>query len=193
MIRLFVAIEVPDELRRRIAAICQGVERARWVPEENIHLTLRFIGEVPEDVMEDIVAELGAVGGDPFEVTLVGAGHFESGRRVRSLWLGVERNAALQALRERIDAAILRAGLPPEGRKFKPHITLARLNDGSPEDVRGWLQANTLFRSVPFTVGQFVLFSSFQGRNGSIYRSEAEFPLGPVDLWAEEDGLDRLG
>jgi 2'-5' RNA ligase len=192
MIRLFVAIEIPEELRRRMAAISQGVERARWVPEENIHLTLRFIGEVREDVMEDIVAELSKVGGDPFDVTLVGAGHFESGRRIRALWIGVERNPALQALRERIDAAIVRAGLEPEGRKFKPHITLARINDASPEEVRAWLQANALFRSVPITVGQFVLFSSFQSRSGSIYQSEAEFPLGPVDLWAEEEGADQM-
>jgi 2'-5' RNA ligase len=192
MIRLFVAIEIPGELRRRMAAICQGVDRARWVPEENIHLTLRFIGEVREDVMEDIVAELSAIGGDPFEVAVVGAGHFESGRRIRTLWLGVERQPALLSLRERVDAALARAGLPPEGRKFKPHITLGRMNDGSPEEVRGWLQANTLFRSMPFTVGQFVLFSSFQGRNGSIHRPEVEFPLGPVDLWAEEEGADQL-
>jgi len=187
MIRLFIAIEIPEELRQRMAAICQGVDRARWVPAENIHVTVRFIGEVREDVMEDIVAELGAVGGDPFDVTIAGAGHFESGRRVRALWLGIERNSTLLSLRERTDAALARAGLPPEGRKFKPHITLARVNDGSPEEVRGWLQANTLFRSVPFTVGQFSLYSSFQGRNGSIYRAEADFPLGPVDPWPEEE------
>jgi 2'-5' RNA ligase len=140
--------------------------------------------------MEDVVAELASVSGDPFEVALKGAGHFESGRRVRTLWLGVEPSPALKALRERVDAAMARAGLPSEGRKFKPHITLARLNDGSPEEVRGWLQANTLFRSVPFTVGQFVLFSSFQGRNGSVYRAEAEFPLGPVHAWADEADED---
>jgi 2'-5' RNA ligase len=186
MIRLFVAIEIPDELRSRIASICRGVERARWVPEENIHLTLRFIGEVPGNVMEDVVAELSAAGGDPFEVALAGAGHFESGRRVRELWLGVERNPPLVALRDRVDAAVVRAGLPPEGRKFKPHVTVARLNDGAPEEVRGWLQANTLFRSAPFAINQFVLFSSFLGRNGPIYRAEAEFPLGPLDIDADE-------
>lgn len=186
MIRLFVALEIPNELRERIASISRGVERARWVPEENIHLTLRFIGEVREDVMEDVVVELSKAGGDPFDVTVAGAGHFESGRRVRTLWLGIERNPALHALRERIDAAIARAGLPPEGRKFKPHVTLARLSDGAPEEVLGWLQANAMFRSVPFTANQFVLFSSFLGRNGPIYRAEAEFPLGPVDIDVDE-------
>jgi 2'-5' RNA ligase len=192
MIRLFVALEIPAELRGRIAAIARGVERARWVPEESIHLTLRFIGEVREDVMEDVVAELGTIAGEPFDLAIAGAGHFETGRRVRSLWLGVERNPALAALRGRIDAAIVRAGLPPDGRKFKPHVTVARLNDGDPEEVRGWLQANTLFRSVPFTADRFVLFSSFVGRNGSIYRAEADFPLGPVDIDADE-ALDFPG
>jgi 2'-5' RNA ligase len=177
MIRLFVALELPEELRERMAMIARGVSGAKWVPPEKLHLTLRFIGEVPEDRYDDIVYALETVDSEPFLLTITGAGHFESGRRVRALWLGVERDPALMALSRRIESALVRAGLPPEERKFVPHITLARLNDASPAQVSGWLQANNMFRAVPLPVHSFVLFSSFHSRTGSIYRPEHEFPL----------------
>lgn len=177
MIRLFTAVELPGELRRRMALLCTGADNARWAPEENLHLTLRFIGEVAEDVAEDLAAELDAVRAEPFPVTLSGAGHFESGRRVRTLWLGVEKNDALTALYDRIDAAVLRAGLPPEGRRFHPHITLARFRNGRPAAVRDWLAANGMFRAFPFMVESFVLFSSHLRSKGALYRSEVKFPL----------------
>ncbi len=177
MHRLFVGIELPGELRRRMVAIQTGVERAKWVPEDNIHLTLRFIGEVAHDVAADATAALGTVRVAPFPVTLEGAGHFGSGRRVRALWLGIERSDALLALRERIESALVRAGLEPEGRKYKPHITLARLNNRSPGLVRHWLSANAMFRAVPFTVASFTLFSSHLGRDKAIHTPEAVYPL----------------
>ncbi len=177
MIRLFVGIAPPGELRRRMALIQTGVERARWVAEENIHLTLRFIGEVAEDVAGDAAAALATVRAKPFALTVDGAGHFESRKRVRALWLGVERSDALMTLRERIESALVRAGLEPERRKFKPHITIARINSGSPGLVRDWLAANTMFRAVPFTVDRFTLFSSHLSRDKAIYSIEAEFPL----------------
>ncbi len=177
MIRLFVAIELPGELRRRMEMIQAGIERARWVPEENIHLTLRFIGEVADDVAGDGAEALGTVRAAPFALTVDGAGHFESGKRVRALWLGVERSEALMALRGRIESALVRAGLEPERRKFKPHITIARITDGSPGLARHWLAANAMFRAVPFTVESFTLFSSQLGRDKAIHTAEAIFPL----------------
>ena len=177
MIRLFVALELPDELRERMAMIERGVTGAKWVPPENLHVSLRFIGEVPEDRYDDIVYALEGVHSEPFALTITGAGHFESGRRVRVLWLGVERDPALIALNRRIESALVRAGLPPEERKFVPHITLARLNDASPAQVSGWLQANNMFRSIPWPMDSFVLFSSFTSRNGAIYRPEHAFAL----------------
>jgi 2'-5' RNA ligase len=177
VIRLFVAIEFPEELRRRLAMIATGPREARWVPEENFHLTVRFIGEVNEDAMHEIVPALGEVLSEPFELTLAGAGHFESGGRVRTLWVGVEKNPSLVALRDRIESALVRAGLSPERRKFAPHITIARFNNGSPSTAHAWLAANSMFRAMPFPVEEFVLFSSVKGRNGSIYRVEAAFPL----------------
>ena len=177
MIRLFVGIEIPEELRRRMAMLATPIDGARWVPEENLHITLRFIGEVPEDVAEDLAEALHDVKVPPFSVSIAGAGHFESRKRVRTLWLDVEKNEALQALHDRIDSRLVRSGLAPEGRRYKPHVTLARLNEARPATVRDWLASNGMFRAVPFPVDRFVLFSSHLGRNGSIYTPEVEFPL----------------
>lgn len=176
MIRLFFGLELPGELRMRIAAISAGIDRARWVAPENLHITLRFVGEVDEPAMEYIAGEAAAIRFEPFPVTLSGAGHFERGGRVSAVWLGVEPEPALARLRDRIEAAAVRAGQPPEGRKFRPHVTVARLNRGRPGEVRDWLAANTLFRAVPFTVAHFTLFSSTLGRSGSNYIAECRFP-----------------
>ena len=101
MIRLFVAIDVPADLRQRMSGLSRGIPGANWVPEENIHITLRFIGEVFEHAAEDIVHALAEIDADPFDVAISGAGHFETGNKVRALWLGVERNDALIHLRDR--------------------------------------------------------------------------------------------
>ena len=180
MIRLFVGIELPEELRRRMILIQTGIERAKWVAEENLHLTLRFIGEVSGDVAADASEALSTIHAPPFSVTVDGAGHFESRKRVRSLWLGIERSDALLGLRDRIESALVRAGLEPERRKYKPHITIARLNNGSPGSAREWLESNTMFRAVPFSVERFTLFSSHLSRDKAIYTPEAEFPLSAV-------------
>ena len=126
--------------------------------------------------MEDIAHEAAAIRFDPFPVTLSGAGHFERRGRVSAVWLGVEPEPALTALRDRVEAAAIRAGQPSEGRKFRPHVTVARLNRARPGDVRDWLAANTLFRAVPFTVARFTLFSSTLGRSGSSYVAECRVP-----------------
>ena len=176
MIRLFFGLELPGELRMRIAALSAGMDRARWVEPEDLHITLRFIGEVGEPAMEDIAQEAAAIRFEPFRVTLSGAGHFERRGRVNAVWIGIEPNPALAALRDRIEAAAVRAGQPPEGRKFRPHVTVARLDRARPGEVRDWLAANTLFRAVPFTVASFALFSSTLGRSGSNYTVECVFP-----------------
>ena len=179
MIRLFVGIELPGELRRRMVMIQTGIERAKWVSEENIHLTLRFIGEVPDGIARDAAEALATVDAPSFPLTIAGAGHFESGRRVRALWLGIEPSEALTGLRGRVESALVRAGLEPEHRKYKPHITIARLNKASPGLARDWLAANTMFRAVPFTVDRFTLFSSHLSREKAIYVAESDFPLSP--------------
>lgn len=178
MVRLFVALALPEALRRRMAMLAGGVRDARWVDSENLHLTLRFIGETQEDRVEDIESALAGVRGEPFALAFAGVGHFESRKRVRALWIGTEPNPALTALQERIESALMRAGCAPDGRRFAAHVTLARLKGAPPAHVRGWIEANSLFRTEPVPVTSFTLFQSHLGHGGAHYRALRLFPLG---------------
>ncbi len=177
MIRLFVAIELPDEVQERLAGLCAGVPGAKWVKPENIHLTLRFIGEVPEDRFQDIDAALGQIRAPGFEVALDGVGCFPPRGRARVLWAGVTKNGALAHLYDKVESALVRTGLEPEGRKFSPHVTLARLKDAPMGRVHGFVAQNALFQAAPFPVHSFTLFSSFLSQSGAIHRAEASYPL----------------
>lgn len=181
MIRLFVALALPEGHREQLSRLCHGVRDARWVWDENLHLTLRFIGEVEEPRLTEIAIALGRVKGDSFALTLSGIGHFQKGRRIRSLWAGVNSCDALGLLQGRIDAALRHADLPPDGRRFTPHVTLARLKNGTAQQVGGWIEANALFRADPFPVDHFVLFESYLSHTGAIYSPVAEFPLVAAD------------
>ena len=188
MIRLFCALALPTGLCDRLIALGGGLPGARWVPEENMHLTLRFIGEVPEPSFDDIAVSLSGVNVPAFDVTVMGVGHFERAHRPTMLWAGVQANAHLTQLHDRIESALRRVGLKAEDHKFHPHITLARLDDTvSPERVAGFLRVNSLFRAAPFRVEQFVLFSSVLGRSGPTYHAEVEFPLAGAPGLSDED------
>jgi RNA 2',3'-cyclic 3'-phosphodiesterase len=180
MVRLFVGVELPEDVRERLASLCAGVPGARWVPPENMHLTLRFIGEVAGGEADDIFHALAAVRPRAFNISLTGVGHFETGGEVRTLWVGVERNAELMALRDRIESTLVRMGLPPEGRRFMPHVSLARLKDTPSHRVSTFLSHNSLFRAGPITVDHFTLFSSYLQGSGAIYTNEADYLLQPA-------------
>jgi 2'-5' RNA ligase len=178
MIRLFCAIELPENLRDRLIALGGGMPGARWVPEENLHVTLRFIGEVPESAFDDIAAALSGVSAPAFDLTVAGVGHFEQSRRPTLLWAGIENGQTLVQLHDRIESALRRVGLKGEDRHFAPHITLARLDrDVARDRVAAFIAANSLFRAAPFRVEHFTLFSSVLGRSGPAYHAEVEFPL----------------
>lgn len=194
MIRLFTALGLPDDLRTRLAALQAGIDGARWVAPENLHITLRFIGEVAEDRAHDIVAALDRIHAGAFPVTVSGAGRFGSRDRTRALWAGVERSAALVALHEKIDRALINTGLAPEGRKYTPHVTLARFGggrdrsrDASATRVLHWLEAQGGFFAMPFEAREFVLYESHLGRKGADYVPVARFPLiGDADAGAAQ-------
>lgn len=175
--RLFVALDLPWPLRDRLAGLATGIMGARWVTRENLHLTLRFIGEVPNWRAEEIDLALHAIRGRSFALSLAGVGLFEKGGRVTSLWAGVERSPQLEHLQAKIETALQRAGLEPERRRFTPHVTLARLDQPANEKILGFVQRNNLFRAEAFTVEQFTLFSSQLGKEGSVYTAENEYGL----------------
>ena len=175
--RLFVALALPEDLRARLADLGLGVPGARWIPPENLHLTLRFIGEADGHQAQDIDAALSQVHAPGFSVTLAGLDQFGGGDKVRSLWVGVESNEYLARLHAKIETAFQRIGLPPERRKFKPHVTLARFKSNPRGKLLEFLARNSPFRSEPFEVSEFILYSSFLSHNGAIHAPEAAYPL----------------
>jgi 2'-5' RNA ligase len=177
MLRLFVGISFPPELKLRLSLLCSGVPGAKWVDPGNFHLTLRFIGEIGEDVAADIDDALSRLRARRFNLLIAGTGVFGSGDKPRSLWAGVERSAELVALRDKVEQAMIRVGLPPEPRKFAPHVTLARLRDPPMDKLRDFLAAHSQFRAEPFPVAGFSLVASFQTKAGSVYEDQADYPL----------------
>ncbi len=176
--RLFVAISLPDDLRDSLSGLACGLPGARWVAPDNLHLTLRFIGEVDGDEAEDIDAALSGIRCQRFPLTLAGVGDFGDDRRLRSVWVGVEANETLERLQSKIEQALQRAGQPPEKRKFKPHVTLARFKSHPGDRLKDYFSQQALFRAPPFEVAEFTLFSSYLSHEGAIYSAEAIYPLG---------------
>jgi 2'-5' RNA ligase len=177
MLRLFVGIGFPPALKLRLSLLCAGLPGARWVEPDNFHLTLRFIGETGEDAAADIDAALMRVKARRFSLQLSGIGLFASGERPRTLWVGVERHPELVALRDKVEQALIRSGLPPEPRKFAPHVTLARLNNPPRDPLHDFLAAHALFRADPLPVEDFRLVASYPTKAGAIYEDQAEYPL----------------
>lgn len=177
MIRLFTALELPAAARERLAALAGGVPGARWTPAENMHLTLRFIGNVDEITAQELAEALTGVRARAFDLVIEGVGTFSRGRKASMLWAGVARNDALMHLQERIESVLVRAGLPPEPRKFSPHVTLARLKDSPRARVEEFIAAHSLLRLSPARADSFTLFSSFRGHEHPTYRAEAHYDL----------------
>src|SRR5690348_1902389 len=145
--RLFVALELPWELRQRLAFLATGIPGARWVPPENYHLTLRFIGEMPGYRADEVDHALAGLKAPGFPLVLAGIGTFTKGARSTSLWVGVERSPPLEHLQTKIETALQRCGVEPERRRFQPHVTLARLDNAAEGKVVSFVQAHNLFRS----------------------------------------------
>ena len=176
MLRLFVGIEFPPELKLRMSLLQCGVAGAKWVDPGNFHLTLRFIGEVDEGTAADIDEVLLRLKARSFSLQLAGTGTF-GGDKPRQLWVGVEREPALGTLQAKIEQALIRIGLPPEPRKFSPHVTLARLRDAPLDKLHEFLVAHAQFLADPLRVEGFSLIASFQTKSGSVYEDQADYPL----------------
>ena len=181
--RLFIALALPRAVRDDLDRLATALPGLRWVPSDNYHLTLRFLGEVERPAARAIDEALGALRMPQFELSLAGIGGFGEGRKLRSLWAGVDSQPALTRLQARVEQAVTRVGQPPQARRFKPHVTLARCKNGAPprDKLQQFLSERGLYRSRPFSVERFTLFSSFLASGGSIYTPEVEYSLeGPV-------------
>lgn len=173
--RLFVALRPPEDVADALLDTMEGIPGARWQDADNLHVTLRFAGEVDRHMAADLHTALEGVVFSPFPIAIAGVGHFEGNRRARAIWARIAPNAALDELQMRIETACRRAGLPAETRKFTPHITLARLNSGS-GPIGDWLYANGRLKLGPWQVDGFSLFESDLTSNGAIYSEVTKFP-----------------
>jgi 2'-5' RNA ligase len=176
MLRLFVALPLASDLKSRLAGLAGGLPGARWVPPDNLHLTLRFVGEVDEPTADAIDQALAGIRQPAFALTLAGVGLFGQPRGVSTLWVGVARNDALVQLQDRVERAMVRAGVAPERRRFHPHVTLARLKATPVARLEPFLAGNNLL-TAPMEVDRFTLFSSHLGRGDPVYRAECDYPL----------------
>ncbi len=177
MHRLFVAIRPPESVRDRlIDAMDDGAELG-WVKDDNLHLTLRFIGEVERTFANDIAVALGRIRAAPFALSLAGIGRFDR-RNGGALWAGVEPKAPVMALAAKVERACVLAGLEPERRTFHPHITIARWNRRSAAFVDAFIARNTGLTSDSWEVDAFTLFESHLSRHGAHYEEAESFALG---------------
>jgi 2'-5' RNA ligase len=176
MIRLFVGLELPPGVATTLSGLAAGIPGARWVEPHNLHITLRFIGEVEEGVAHDIHDALAELAAPAFDVAIRGVGLF-GGRTPNALYAGIERSEALVRLHDKVESTVVRTGQPPEPRKFTPHITLARLKASPPPRLQAFLSAHGLLRAGPWRADAFTLFRSHLGRGGAEYEALESYPL----------------
>lgn len=175
--RMFVALPLPEPVRASLATLCFGLPGARWVRPDSFHITLRFLGELDGGAAEDVDALLDGIRAPEFEVEIADVGCFSNGRTVRVVWAGVKPSAALSHLHDKVESAVVRAGLPADGHRFVPHVTLTRPKGITLDNVRQYLESHSLYRAPTFDATHFALYRSFTGSEGPIYRVEGEYDL----------------
>jgi 2'-5' RNA ligase len=177
MYRLFVAIDLPDDVKNRIADICRDLPGARPVSREQLHLTLRFIGDVDEDTFASARETLAGLTGGSFHLTIRGIGHFPPGKLPRVLWAGLEDSSPLMELQQQVEQSLVEAGIAPDGRRFSPHLTLARLKETPFATVAHLEEQQRELVAGPFPVEEFHLYSSTLNRAGAIHVKMQTYPL----------------
>lgn len=188
MPRLFVALELPHEVRDTLFRLRMPLPGAKWVEADNLHLTLRFAGDIANPVARELASALARIDGEAFSLRVSGTGVF-GGQSPTAIWAGASPCPQLHSLQRATERAARQAGLPAEGRSFKPHITLARLKHTRPETVVRFLERHARLSLAPFLVSRFVLMSAKPQSGGGPYAIEETFPLagGFDDASAFED------
>jgi RNA 2',3'-cyclic 3'-phosphodiesterase len=179
MPRLFTGLEIPADVAAALVLHRGGLPGARWMEPADYHITLRFLGDVDGHTARDVFSFLDDIRREPLDIRLEGLDSF-GGDKPRSVFARVTQTQQLAALQNDHEKLMRRLGLPPEKRKFTPHVTLARLKDASPVDVAWYLASRPLVKPVHFRAPRFVLFSSRASVGGGPYVIEAAYPLGEM-------------
>jgi len=176
MPRLFTAIEIPEAIRMHLALVRAPLAGAKWIEPENMHITLRFAGDIDERTADDFADRLRDIRAEPLAITIAGVGAF-AGREARVLWAGVEAGPALEHLYRANERAARAAGLERDPRAFRPHVTLARARGVRPRLAARFLEENGGLRLLPFVASRFVLMSARPGSGGPPYAVEDAYPF----------------
>ena len=181
MIRLFIAIDMPETIRYEIQGMGRSIPNARPVPDEQLHLTLKFIGEVENSRLHYIHEALNEIRQLPFSLRLQGMGTFPPRGTPRVLWTGATPMENSVILRNSIERALGDIGIPRGKKKYIPHVTLARLRNSPIRQLQQFLAGNAFFQTADFSVDGFILYSSRLTSKGAIHTVEASYPLRPAD------------
>ena len=176
MHRLFVAIRPPEFIRDLLVDAMDVGTEFRWQNDEQLHLTLRFVGEVDRPLANDLADGLSRIRAKPIELHIAGLGRFEQ-RNSGTLWAGVEPKPPLAALAAKVERVCQSIGLEPERRAFHPHITLARWSGRRTREVRSFLERHGSLSSELFIASEFVLFESRLSRHGAYYQEITRYRL----------------
>jgi RNA 2',3'-cyclic 3'-phosphodiesterase len=184
--RLFVALEIPSVVRENLAALLESLRavspQTRWVRPENLHVTLKFIGEVPETKLAGIRGALAGVRSEPVALDFRGLGFFPNEKHPRVSWAGIVASANLKTLAADIDGATEKLGIPREQRPFSPHLTLARFEPPRlPEKLRAAIQENVAREFGSLRTSQFQLIESKLKPSGAEYTTVESFPFAAVE------------
>lgn len=174
MPRLFTGLEIPDDVALDLQIMQGGIPGARWLETSHFHLTIRFVGDIEQGLARDLADVLAGIDFKPFSLRLKGVGIF-GGNKPHSLYAGVEASDDLKRLHGMHERVAQSLGLPPESRKFLPHVTLARLRDPDLRALQRWVEVHSLYSTQAFNVEQFVLFSSRPLRGGGPYAVEETY------------------
>ena len=176
MHRLFVAIRPPEHIRDLLLSTMGGISGARWQTDDQIHLTLRFLGEVDRHRADDVLAALGGIHHPRFDIAVSGLGTFGRRGQPETVWAGVTPHAPMKTLHKKVDQAMTRVGVEPEQRSYFPHITLARLKRSS-GPVRALIEQSGGLTSPSFSVDRFTLYESKLTPEGAAYTAIEDYPL----------------
>ena len=177
MLRLFLAVDLPDPIRQEVAAMCTQVSNARWVKPHQLHITLRFMGQTPDDALPEMCDRLSRVQVPTFALALRGAGVFPGAvnpKRARVLWLGLDPAEPMVGLKREIDACL---GPDTERSSFSPHLTLARFTNSPDPTLTQFISRHQAYRSAPWHVTCFQLYKSTLSSSGAVHEVVATYPL----------------
>ena len=177
MYRIFTAIDLPEDVKSDLSYLSYGIPGVRWVVDDQLHLTVRFIGEVEGDLFDDICDQLSCIRLEPFSFTLQSLGHFPPRGMPKVLWVGVNGTDGLLQLRTKVDSVLRRLDVSLESRKYSPHITLARLKKVPRSRLANFIAANNLYKSREVEVTSFQLYSSVLTSKGAIHALEQSYDL----------------